>query len=349
MSLHTIVYLDQNYLSNMAKARIRSIKDEDQAKFWRSLFDDLKKAVLADRIACPELNFHRHEAMYDRRLEEPIRKVIDELSWGLKFHHSTDILESQIYDAAKNFLGKQLEEREPWTIAFKSNPQASVESRMTDIWGSKGRINVHFSLSDEVVEHDRQLKAEFADTTVLPVTCQKTCLGWSELLLREKLSFICSLFGLSLLQPDYLSWLKRQYSGSSVGRFAVNEHIADSVRLWQRLDEIGIKAEDTTTAANFLDSDELLNIPYIDIFSSIHAAINTYYPNRNMQQGDFYDIPMLSTVLPYCDVVTTDSFMKEILVKRLHFDDKYKARIFSATRADQLAFQKLIGESFSNT
>ena len=342
MSSHKIVYLDQNYLSNMAKARIGSIKDDDQAKFWHSLFDDLKKAVLADKIACPELEFQRHEASYDRRLEEPIRKVIDELSWGLKFHRSANILESQIDDAANNFLGKQLEKRDPWTKVFKSNSQAAVESRMSDIWGIQGRINVHLSLPDEAVQHDRRLKAEFADTTVLPVTYQKTCLGWSELLLREKLSFICSFFGLSLLQPDYISWLKRRCSGSPVARFAVNEHIADSVRVWERLTEIGICVKDTTTAANFLDSDELLNIPYIDTYCSIHAAINKYYPNRKIQQGDFYDIPILSTVLPHCDVVTTDSFMKEVLVNKLHFDGKYKARIFSATKADRLALQKLV-------
>lgn len=339
---HTIVYLDQNYLSNMAKAQHGFMRNKDEATFWISLFDDLKETVLADKIACPESEFHRHEAMYDRRLEEPIRNIIDELSWGLKFHHSGSILQSQVEGAAGDFVGQQTEESEAWAIAFKSNPRASVKSRMTDIWGIKGRINVHLSLSDETVDHDRRLKAEFVGTTVLPVTYQKTCLGWSELLLREKLSFICSLFGLSLLQPDYLNWLKRKCSGSPVARFAVNERIADSVRVWERLAEIGISAKDTTTAANFLDSDELLNIPYIDIYCSIHAAINKYYPNRKMQQGDFYDIPILSAVVPYCDVVTTDRFMKGVLVNRLHFDDKYCATVFSASQQDRLAFQKFI-------
>ncbi len=51
MSSHIIVYLDQNYLSNMAKARIGSLKTEDDANFWHSLFDNLKEAVLADELA----------------------------------------------------------------------------------------------------------------------------------------------------------------------------------------------------------------------------------------------------------------------------------------------------------
>ena len=65
MNSHTIIYLDQNYVSYMAKARIGRIKDDDQAKFWLSLFDNLKKAVLADKIACPESDFHSTEAMFD--------------------------------------------------------------------------------------------------------------------------------------------------------------------------------------------------------------------------------------------------------------------------------------------
>ncbi len=343
MSSHTVVYLDQNYLSNMAKARYSLIKDKDQAEFWRSLFDDLKEAVLADKMACPQLEFHRHEASYDRRLEEPIRKVIDELSWQLKFHPSTSILESQIDDAAKNFLGKQLEERESWAIAFKSNPHAPVESRMTDILGIKGQINVHLSFSDELVEHDRRLKGEFANGAVLPVAHQHTYRNWFELVQREKISFVYSFSGPSLLEPVYQHWLKRWYSSSPLGGFVANARIKEVTRFWGKLAEIGIDINNPTKAADFLTSDELLDIPYIDIYCSIHAAIIRHYPNRKMKQGDFYDIPILSSVLPYCDMVTTDSFMKEIVVKILHFDDKYKAMIFPATKADRLAFQKFIG------
>ena len=45
--MHTIVYLDQNYLNNMAKARCGLIEAEEKTKFWQSLFDKLKAAVSA--------------------------------------------------------------------------------------------------------------------------------------------------------------------------------------------------------------------------------------------------------------------------------------------------------------
>jgi hypothetical protein len=309
----------------MAKAHLGYLKTEHDTNFWHSLFDDLKKRVLANKIACPESAFHRAETMYDTSLEDAIRCAIDKLSWGLKFRPREDILESQIEEAAFKFLGKNPPASAPWSIAFESDPQAPVESRMQDIGGIEGRVNVHLSLSNEIVEHDRQLKSKYAKDEELLAKLDNVCHDWHDEVLMQKMSLIKSIF------------LDDQATRS-------NEKQRHLIRLWGKLGEIGVKASDTTTAANFLASEELRNIPYIDIFSSIEAAIALHYPTRKCKGSDSYDIPILATVLPYCDIVTTDSFMKEIVVKTLRFDDKYKAKIFSAKKADRLAFQKIIQE-----
>ncbi|MFN3467253.1 MAG: hypothetical protein ACK4WF_06080, partial [Candidatus Brocadiales bacterium] len=43
----------------------------------------------------------------------------------------------------------------------------------------------------------------------------------------------------------------------------------------------------------------------------------------------FYDSLIVGTVLPYCDVLVTDNFLKSILVKRLGFHKKYHVEVFS--------------------
>jgi hypothetical protein len=306
MGSHVIVHLDQNYLSNMAKARIESIEDESQAKFWGSLFYDLKKATLADKIACPASEFQTTEAMYDKRLEEPVRQVIDELSWGLKFRQRDDILETLISGAASSFLGKNGGIKETWATVFESDPQAPTRSRMQDIGGIAGQKNVHISLPDWVVEHDRQLKNKYVKGEELFAKTGNVCRDWDDEVLAQKMSLIDS---------------------------------------WRKQGKIGIiNGSDIDTSTKFLESEELLNIPYMDISSSINTAISKCYPERKDKGSDLYDVITLATVLPYCDVVTTDSFMKETLVKILHFDDKYEVMIFSATEADRLAFQKYIRE-----
>jgi hypothetical protein len=303
MGSHVIVHLDQNYLSNMAKARIGSIEDESQAKFWGSLFDDLKKATLVDKIACPASEFQKIEAMYDKRLEEHVRQVIDELSYGLEFRQREDILETLIGGAASKFLGRNEGTKETWTIAFESDPQAPVRSRMQDTGGIEGH---HLPTPDWVVEHDRQLKNKYVKGEELFAKLGNVCHDWDDEVLAQKMSLIDS---------------------------------------WRKQGKIGIiNGSDIDTSMKFLKSEELLNIPYVDISSSINTAISKCYPERKDKGSDLYDVITLATVLPYCDVVTTDSFMKEILVKILRFDDKYEAMIFSATKADRLAFQKFIWE-----
>ena len=334
MSSHIIVYLDQNYLSNTAKARIGSLKTEDDANFWHSLFDDLKKAVLADKIACPESEFQSAEASFDTRLVEAVRNVVDELSWGLAYHQFEVILQLQIENAAFEFLGKPPPPREPWLLAFNSDPQAPVKSRRQDIGGTKTQTFVHLSMPDEVVEHDRQLRDKWVAGEERFLK-HNICPNWDRELLAQKLSFIDSFLGIQAL----ISVCSLRHSGSDLDKFAASENLKRLRTRWERLRAIGIITGDNL---NFLKSDALLNIPFIDIFCSVATALIKYYPRRKPQRGDFHDWAILATVLPYCDIVTTDSFMKEIIVNILHFDDKYKAKIFSATKADRLAFQKFI-------
>jgi hypothetical protein len=341
MNSHTIVYLDQNYLSNMAKARVRLIKDKDEAAFWHSLFDCLKEAVLTDKIACPESEFHSTEAQYDTRLEEAIIGTVYELSWGLQFHPWKSILESQIEDAAKASLGQQLEEREWWTIAFKSNPNAPVESRMEDILGEKGRIDIHIPLPDYTTERERRLKSEFVvgAQELLDKHINSRPDDLPEALVQSKKSFIAGYMGNVALQ--YIAQSIRE--GSKLDQLVALGNYVGLVDLWGRLRRIGINTDDSNMVMAFAESKELLNSQFIDIFASIYAVVATYYPtSRKIQEGDYYDMAILAAALPYCDIVTTDKFMKEILINKLQFDKKYKSRIFSATKKDRLAFQKLV-------
>ena len=115
------------------------------------------------------------------------------------------------------------------------------------------------------------------------------------------------------------------------------------VNLWNQLRGIGLNTDDNKILMDFAYSKELFNIPYVNIYSSIWAAIAEYCRHgRNPERGDFYDAAILSLVLPYCDIVATDKFMKEILINKLHFDKEYKTRIFSATKTDRLAFRKTV-------
>jgi hypothetical protein len=344
MNSHKIIYLDQNYISNMAKAIVGRIRDKALAKFWLSIFEDLKKAVLLDKITCPESNFHKTEAMFDKTLEEPLIKVIAELSMGLKFRSWQDILEGQIIEAARLFVGKHNNEKKWWTIAFESDPNASVESRMIDINGIKVRINSHFFLPKEIAEHNRQKKLQFVDKSkeLIDKYSEKP-LKWPELLFESKKSTLDGILGNTARKTI----LEKAGSSSIFDQISAINGIIKYKNLDSKLSrEIGV---DNKNLQKFLFSNELFDIPFVDISSSIWAVIaELSIHGRKSQIGDFYDVPILSVALPYCNIITTDKFMKEILINKLHFNDKYNVRIFSAIETDTLEFQKLVRELTSD-
>ena len=331
MSRHTVIYLDTNYLSNMAKAQLGSITDQVECKFWLSLVEELKDKVLSDAIACPESPFQREEASFDARIEEAVGRIIDELSRGLKFNTWKEILNLQIKDAAFKFLGKAPPQREIWEIAFTSNPQASVRSRVR---GGHPYTNWEVDdsplLQNEIVKYKRQQKARwvaYAERTLESYTRG----NWDETLRHDKLYSVDCILGSQ-------AWADAEMS-NSFGSFA---NMQDLIDLLVRLLEIGI------TDGNFMDfrkSDELLNSAFFDIHSSIRVAAAKNVPKRKQQGSDLRDPVILASVMPYSDVATTDKFMKHLSVTDLGLDKKYKCEIFSSSIKDRLQFQKRVKES----
>jgi len=340
--MHRILYLDQNYLSNLAKARYNFIKEPEEASLWLELYDILKSAVAADKIVCPESYFHSTEAMYDSRLETPIKEVIGELSLGLKFHHWRTIMESQIEDAARLFLGKKLEQTEEWINIFQSNPQASVKSRMQDVSEKEVRVN-HIRLPEEVIDDDRRRKNEFEaiGREVIKKYCEKP-MEWSRLVLESKRGTINAYMGALATQ----SIVNQIRSDSLLEQMSGDDNYVRLLWLFDRLIKIGIDPQNPDMIARFLESKELLNSPFIGIYSALWAVIAECrrIQGRDIRSSDLYDVPILAMALPSCDIVATDKFMKEVNSNLLKFNDKYKTEIFSVSKEDLIALQKRVAD-----
>jgi len=341
--MHRILYLDQNYLSNLAKARYNFIEEPVEAGLWLELYNILKSAVTADKIVCPESYFHSKEAMYDSRLEIPIKQVIGELSLGLKFHHWRSIMESQIEDAARLFLGKKLEQTEGWIKVFQSNPQASVKSRMQDVSDKEVRVDVHIRLPEEVIDYERREKDEFEaiGREVIKEYCEKP-MEWSRLVLESKKGTINACMGALAIQ----SIINQIRSDSLLEQMSGYDNYTRLLLLFDKLIKIGIDPQNPDMIARFLESTELLDSPFIEIYSALWAIIAECrrIQGRDTRGSDLYDVPILAMALPYCDIIATDKFMKEVNNNLLKFNDKYKTEIFSASKEDLMALQKRLAD-----
>ncbi len=93
----------------------------------------------------------------------------------------------------------------------------------------------------------------------------------------------------------------------------------------------------------FLGTDLATSVTALDLFSQLCASLLVRYNDRAVQTGDVTDMKILSNLLPYCHVMTTDKFMKE-LVRILKFEERFGTRVFSGTAEDIAALTEYLTE-----
>ncbi len=311
MKSYTIVYLDQNYLSNLTKARYCLMKDETQAKLWRQLYVDLQKAVTNDLVRIPMSEFHEIETSLDKRIEASIKDTLGQLSIGFQFRDSHSILEWQIKDAITQFGGMKLTSNHH--PIFQSDPTVTVKDRVKDMVIERGTISLNsYIVADPV--YIRKLKVHFANLIKQSL---------------EKWTDINECTASSILESK-LDWL----SNSLINDLDMWTHIIEDI------ERLGIQE---SVINDFWATGKLLDIPFIDIFSSLFAVyLKCKKGVQDIEKGDLYDIPIVATILPYCNIVTTDKFMKNIVVRELKYNKTYNAEIFSCTQKDRIALHDRI-------
>jgi hypothetical protein len=80
-----------------------------------------------------------------------------------------------------------------------------------------------------------------------------------------------------------------------------------------------------------------LTIPAINISARLWSRLLTAFPTREIQNGDATDIEVLSTYLPYMDVIGTDAFMATEL-SNLKIDGEHQVKVFNAKTPSLRAF-----------
>lgn len=312
MKSHTIVYLDQNYLSNLAKARYCPVKDENQAEFWRQLFEDLQNAVCSDLIRIPMSEFHEIETSLNTKIQGAIKDTLIQLSGGFQFRDSHSILEWQIIYAITQFRGMKLTSN--CHPVFQSDPNATVKDRFKDMIIKRGTISLTSYLVADP-DYIRKLKVRFVN--LIKQSLEK----WPDI---EK----CTT---SSILASKLDWI----SSSLTSDPDMWAHIVQDIK------RLGIQE---SVINDYWSTGKLLDIPFIDIFSSLVAVLylKCKKGGQNIKESDLFDISVLATVLPYCSIVTMDKTMKEIVVRELKYNKTYNAEIFSCTKKDSIALHNRI-------
>lgn len=300
-SVKTIVYLDQPFVSSFWKSQQKPYRVDP---IWSDLYGLLRRAVKDDRVICPASPFHDEEDSLTSTLAVGIHEVSIELSWGLNFLHWNEILDNQAKRALYRYAGAPLEDPE-WKDAFDTNPHEPLAERSVEFRGSRLLIDAFMARPSEFITEHRATKEAYVKDLVTPTPARERR-TFDEQLKREKQSFIWERF----VQP---SINLREHLTQGAFPSLVDLENSEALRfLALDSEKLGLELPEPL---KFLTSDALFETPFIDVFCSIYAAMRFYLPNRKPRASDLDDVAILATVLPYCDVVTTDKGMKDICIR----------------------------------
>ena len=316
-----IVYLDQLFVSNLAKALYLSGWKDRLADFYRELHDLLSDLTDHDKLICPTSPFHREESEPGYRVNKFLWHFVEQLGYGLSFKPSAEIKKHQVITAALAYCGLSATQHPAWMAAFNRDPQVPIgqlprPALMVDIPNSQ-EFNEYFRLSRTSIADEywtykmycRGKRQAFADE----IQAQKTQLVFEMFVPRERLN----------IRPSKLEQLLNLLGLAGVIQFrrSVYETLQHS-----------------TNPEGFFVSPQLLDCPYIHIWASLMAADIFFCPDKKPAPSLFTDFEMVASVLPYVDILATDGYICE-LIRNARLLDRFNAQIFSVRQRRALVAQ----------
>ena len=316
-----IVYLDQNFISNLAKALYISGWKDSLADFYRELHDLLSDRTDRDILICPTSPFHREELELGYRVKEFLWHFVEQLGYGLSFKHSAEIMEHQIVTAARDYCGLPATQRSAWEFAFNRDPQVPV-GRL-----SRPALLVSIPNSQEFNEYLRLSRTSVADEyRIYKAHCRGKRQAYADELEAQKKQLVLEMF---MPRPGLNT------KPSKLEQFLNLLGLAGVIKFHRSVYEI---LQHSTNPDGFFASRQLLDCPYIHIYASLMAADIFFYPDKEPTKSLFTDFEIMASVLPYVDILATDSYISQ-LIRNARLLDRFSLHIFTVKQRRALVAQ----------
>ena len=315
----SILYLDQNFVSNLAKAEnVPSWKDQLR-DYYQGLLQLLRTKVSQNHLACPTSYFHRQESEQNDRVKGHTWPLVECLSHGLSFNSLPKIHLSQIASAAYAYAGKPACVSPDWAIAFNQDPQLPVVSNPAG-----DQIMVHLESGQEVMDYYRDTTNLAAD---LYGDLKRERKGQSRIFQDEVLYLKQLLLFETFMPPGKLIQDNPGLEGdlSNLGAISVMHNQTALLAVFR----------DCDLSEKFFTSQELLECPFLHIRSSLMAADILNYPDMAPSPSLGTDFNIVASIMPYVDLLATDNHMAE-LIRQARLSSMFPAQVFSMNRRNEL-------------
>lgn len=283
-----VIYLDQNFISEIAKA-----KDNNKVRIeFEALFEALHKGFLEEKLTVPSSWFHEIESSLSPKLKEKIKQVQAYMG-QVDLESKDEIYMNQVIEALKEFQGLPTKPVD-FSEAFSDNIDDPLDRFKINFDPRLERFHNTRERQDTALRIDKI--RQYVQTSGRKYTVQ----------LEEELKS----------QGDY--FLARE---SFRYRYTAPDEIIKE----------------------FAYSQQFKNVPIISIYSRLWSKLFTSHGLRQVQSGDATDIDIISSYLPYVDVMALDTFMANN-VRGLGLDKEYGTMIFDAKGENLKAFVQYVEE-----
>lgn len=283
-----LVYLDTSFLSQFSQLESGKLRNAGDIKIWEDILALLRHGVKKGELLCPASQFQTQEALLAPHLLDTFKKIQLELSKGLFFKHWEDILVHQATNHLLIYMKRERDIKLGWKAFHEQippiiEPEATLRSKM----------------EIEEFARKKEKKDSIRGSFIKQYTAER-----NDLLRQTFLLPVCVIKGLPIYPHKPSLSPEKIFFTSLLAKVMVEADIP--------LDQI-----EQTIA--FFNSNLVDRIPFIRIHSSLYASVRI---TRKYRKGDWLDIASMASVIPYCSIVTTDTDMKNRIIRRLNFFDR---------------------------
>jgi hypothetical protein len=299
-----LVYLDQMIVTNVAKAKLGRELPAELREPTNRLREALKVTVREKQNArLVESHFHRDETsgIVNGRPRDPeARALFDEIasfvqyySFGLQITYGIELIEIQaVRVVARQLVLEPSPRQYLWRIVLSRDPQERNEAARTFKIGG-ALVHIGLEWQPRILEEERPWATDVAtmrENGEFP--------SYEAALARAEREWRAT----AIRNNQWNSWAMRYGSSPPMPRAVMDELIA---------------------------SERLFSVPYLFMSTRLYAHVLSE-STRKYKNNDLIDIRILSSVIPYCDLVITDRYMADAATRR-GLDAAFHTKVLPAT------------------
>jgi hypothetical protein len=317
-----VLYLDTPVIENIIRYALGRRLSDPAAANSKALYEELMAMVKDGKLICPEDSFHREALQMGGTQAWEGLNIIRTLSEGLSFKHSQSIEDSQIFRALRGFIDGNgpVNYRKFWQDGFKKETvNAIMKKRSSTVF--KGVL----AISEKARPAGQQGRPE-PPSTRLRIRYNEASLKNEQQLQQRSARHLRDLVRLGM---KYNS-MRGEAQERGLDGFWADQKIDLPVALWNYY---GGKPEGLEGLASFYESEHFRDVPAIKVKRNIWHALSDHAEGSRRVTGPA-DVNILSSILPYADVMILGRKMTDVVRDRLELDLIFDTDICSADEHD---------------